>query len=83
MGGRATCWKGLGALEFAAAWPPALARRLTISNADWSVSADPTSPLTRDARTDVLRHCDFERPVQFPPTGNAVCVFADGVRERR
>jgi len=39
--------------------------------------------LTRDARGNALRYCDFERPVQFLPTGNAVCVFAGGVRERR
>jgi len=39
--------------------------------------------LTRDARGNALRYCDFDRPVQFLPTGNAVCVFAGGVRERR
>jgi hypothetical protein len=70
-------------LEFAAAWPAALARRLTISDTDGSVSADPTRPLTRGARTDALRYCDFDCSVQFLPTGNAVCVFAGGIRERR
>ncbi len=39
--------------------------------------------LTRDAQGYALRYCDFDRPVQFMPTGNAVCVFAGGVRERR
>ena len=39
--------------------------------------------LTRDARASALRYCDFDRPVQFLPTGNAICTFAGGVRERR
>ena len=39
--------------------------------------------LTRDAPANVLRYCDFDRPVQFLPTGNAICTFAGGVRERR
>ncbi len=39
--------------------------------------------LTRDARANALRYCDFDRPVQFMPTGNVVCTFAGGVRERR
>ena len=39
--------------------------------------------LTRDAQRNGLRYCDFDRPVQFLSTGNAVCVFAGGVRERR
>ncbi len=39
--------------------------------------------LTRDAQGNALRYCDFDRPVQFLPTGHAVCSFAGGVRERR
>jgi len=39
--------------------------------------------LTRDAQANALRYCDFDRPVQFLPTGHAVCSFAGGVRERR
>ncbi len=39
--------------------------------------------LTHDAQANALRYCDFDRPVQFLPTGHAVCSFAGGVRERR
>ena len=39
--------------------------------------------LTHDARANTLRYCDFNRPVQFLSTGDAICTFAGGVRERR
>jgi len=39
--------------------------------------------LTRDVQANALRYCDFDRPVQFLPTGHAVCSFAGSVRERR
>ena len=38
--------------------------------------------LPRDAQANALRYCDFDRPVQFMPTGNVVCTFAGGVRQR-
>ena len=39
--------------------------------------------LTRDAWANALRYCDFDRPVQFLPTGNAIYTFGSGIWERR